>query len=149
MTDAATLAERMFAVIDGQRWADFDTVMHPDVELTSPFATLHGAAEWAQFARSFAAALPDGGHTVTRVVQSGERFAVEGRWSGTHTGPLATPAGQVPPTGRSVTLPFCATGRQRDGRVSAVTLYLDQLAMSAQLGLLPESPADDRLASAS
>ena len=69
MIDARTLAERVFTVIDGQRWADYETVMHPDVEMTSPFATLHSAAEWAEFSRSFAVAMPDGAHTVTRVVQ--------------------------------------------------------------------------------
>jgi predicted ester cyclase len=148
MIDARTLAERVFAVIDGQRWADYETVMHPDVQMTSPFATAHSAADWVEFSRSFATAMPDGKHTVTRVVQSGERFAVEGRWTGTHTGPLAVPNGEVPPTGRTVTLPFCAVGSQRDGRVSALSVYLDQLAMLAQLGLVPQPEPADRLAAA-
>jgi ketosteroid isomerase-like protein len=146
MIDARTLAERVFAVIDGQRWADYETVMHPDVEMTSPFATLHSATDWADFSRSFAVAMPDGAHTVTRVVQAGDRFAFEGHWTGTHTGPLSTPGGEVPATGRAVTMPFCAVGTQRDGRLSSVSVYLDQLAMLAQLGLVPEPEPADRLA---
>ena len=148
MIEARILAERVFSVIDGQRWADYESVMHPDVEMTSPFATLHSAAEWVAFSRSFAVAMPDGAHTVTRVVQAGDRFAFEGHWTGTHTGPLSTPGGEVPATGRAVTLPFCAVGTQRDGRVSAVNVYLDQLAMLAQLGLRPAPQPDDELASA-
>jgi predicted ester cyclase len=148
MIDARTLAERVFAVIDGQRWADYETVMHRDVEMTSPFATLHSAADWAEFSRSFAVAMPDGKHTVTRVVQAGERFAFEGSWSGTHTGPLSTPGGEVPATGRVVTMPFCAVGTQREGRVATVSVYLDQLAMLAQLGLVPQAEPAARLATA-
>jgi predicted ester cyclase len=71
------------------------------------------------------------------VIQDGDRFAFEGSWSGTHTGPLAGPAGDVPPTGRRVTVPFCALGTQREGRLAAVHIELDQLGMLAQLGLVP------------
>lgn len=138
MTNARTLAERVFAVIDGQRWDGYGTVMHPDVEMVSPFATLHGIDEWVLFSRSFAVAVPDGRHTVTTVLQDGDRFAFEGRWAGTQTGPLAGPGGEVPPTGRSLTVPFCAIGTQRDGRLASITIQLDQLGMLAQLGLVPE-----------
>jgi predicted ester cyclase len=148
MIDARILAERVFGVIDGQRWADYESVMQPDVEMTSPFATLHSAADWAEFSRSFAVAMPDGKHTVTRVVQAGDKFAFEGHWTGTHTGPLATPSGEVPPTGRTVTLPFCAVGTQRERRLSVVSVYLDQLSMLAQLGLVPSPQPADQLAAA-
>jgi predicted ester cyclase len=141
MTDPRTLAERLFAVIDGQRWDAYETVMHPDVSMTSPFATLRGAAEWAAFSRGFAVAMPDGRHTVIRAIGDGDRFAVEGSWTGTHTGPLAGPGGEVPPTGRTVTTPFCAVGTEREGTVAEVRVYLDQLSMLAQLGLATEPAA--------
>ena len=116
MTGAGTPAERLFAVIDGQRWDEYETVMHPDVEMTSPSSTLHSAREWAEFSRGFAAAMSDGQHTPAWTIQDGDAFAVEGVWTGTHTGPLAGPGGEIPATGRSVTLPFCAVGTLRDGR---------------------------------
>jgi predicted ester cyclase len=145
MTESRILAERLFAVIDGQRWEDYETVMHPDVEMSSPFATVHGAAEWVAFSRGFAVAMPDGRHTVTRAIADGDRFAFEGSWTGTHTGPMAGPGGEVPPTGRTVTTPFCAVGTQRGGRVAQVSVYLDQLSMLAQLGLVPQpEPAAPR-----
>jgi len=140
-TDARTLAERLFAVIDGQHWDQYETVMHPDVRMTSPFDSLNSAAEWAEFSRGFAGAMPDGKHTVTGVVQDGDLLALEGYWTGTHTGPLAAPGGEVPPTGRAVTMPFCVIGTQRDGRLAEVSVYLDQLGMLAQLGLVPEPAA--------
>jgi predicted ester cyclase len=138
MTDARNFAERLFAVMDGQRWNDFETVMHRDIQMSSPFADLHSAAEWVEFTRGFATAAPDCKHTITHVIQDGERFAVQGHWTGTHTGPLATPMGEVPATGRTITLPFCTVGTLRDGRLAAAHVYLDQLSMLAQLGLAPQ-----------
>ncbi len=54
---------------------------------------------------------------------------------------MAGPAGEIPPTGRSVVLPFCGVATRRDDRIAAVTVYLDRMTMLAQLGLLPEPAA--------
>jgi predicted ester cyclase len=140
MTDARTLAERLFEVIDNHRWADVDTVLTPDAEMSSPFGDRLSVAAWLHINRSFAVACPDGRHTITDVIDAGVRFAIEGTWTGTHTGPMAGPAGEIPPTGRSVALPFCGIATRRDDRIAAVTVYLDQMTMLAQLGLV-SSPA--------
>ena len=136
-TDARTLAERLFAVIDGHRWADVGTVLHADAELSSPFGDRLSPEAWLDVNRSFAIAFPDGRHQITGVVDGGDRFAIEGTWTGTHTAPMAGPGGEVPATGRSVVLPFCGIASRRDDRLAAITVYLDQLTLLAQLGLLP------------
>jgi predicted ester cyclase len=143
MTDARTLAERLFEVIDSHRWADIETVLHPDAEMSSPFGDRLTVAAWLDVNRSFAVACPDGRHTITDVVDGGDRFAVEGIWTGTHTGPLGGPSGEIPPTGRSVVLPFCGVATRSGDRIAAVTVHLDQMTMLGQLGLLPE-PAPAR-----
>jgi predicted ester cyclase len=138
MTDARTLAERLFDVIDSHRWTDVETVLHPDAAMSSPFGDRLSVTAWLDVNRSFAVACPDGRHTISDVVADGNRFAIEGVWTGTHTGPMAGPAGEVPPTGRTVVLPFCGVATRRGDRIAAVTVYLDQMTMLAQLGLLPE-----------
>lgn len=141
MTDARTLAERLFEIIDSHRWADVDTALDPDAVLSSPFGHRLTVPAWLDVNRSFAVACPDGQHTITDVVEDGDRFAIEGVWTGTHTGPLAGPAGEIPPTGRSVVLPFCGLATRRDERITSVTVYLDQMTMLGQLGLVPEPAA--------
>ncbi|MCV2489218.1 ester cyclase [Geodermatophilus sp. YIM 151500] len=143
MTDARALAERLFEIIDGHRWADVDTVLHGDAVLSSPFGHRLTVPAWLEVNRSFAVACPDGHHTITDVVDAGDRFAVEGMWTGTHTGPMTGPAGSIAPTGRSVVLPFCGVAARRDQRIASVTVYLDQTAMLTQLGLVAE-PATAR-----
>jgi steroid delta-isomerase-like uncharacterized protein len=138
MTDPRTLAERLFAAMDDHRWDDVTTVVQPDAEISTPFAQGMSVAAWLDLNHAFATAFPDGRHTITDVIADGDRVAIEGTWSGTHTGPMAGPGGEIPATGRSVTLPFCGVATVRDDRIAAVTMYLDQMAMLAQLGILPE-----------
>ena len=138
MTDSRTVAERLFEIMDSHRWADVETVLHADAEMSSPFGDRLSVAAWLDVNRSFAVACPDGRHTLSVVVDDGERTAIEGTWTGTQTGPMAGPGGEIPPTGRSVVLPFCAIATLRGDRIAAVTVHLDQMTMLGQLGLLPE-----------
>ena len=59
---------------------------------------------------------------------------------GTHTGPLVLPDGtELPPTGKRVEVKGMELVRVRDGKVVVDNLYYDNLAVAAQLGLLPQS----------
>jgi predicted ester cyclase len=133
--------ERLFAVVDGQRWDEYRDVMSADVEFTGPWGALHGADAWAEFSKGFSVAVPDGRHTIERFVESGSTVAIDGYWSGTNLGPFTGPQGEVPPTGQSVRVPFAAIAELRDGTVARVDVYLDQLSMFTQLGLMP-APAN-------
>jgi predicted ester cyclase len=46
--------------------------------------------------------------------------------------------GQIPPTGRSVTLQFCDIVEFRDGKTGDRRTYFDTGSMMAQLGLMSE-----------
>jgi ketosteroid isomerase-like protein len=65
----------------------------------------------------------------------------EGIFSGTHTGPLATPAGDVPPTGKPLRLAFADVFVIRDGLIVEHHIYYDQVAFLTQLGLMPAPDA--------
>ncbi len=138
MTDPRTLAEQLFALIDSHRYADAGTVLHPDAQVSTPLGGSMSVDAWLDVNRSFTVAFPDGRHTLTDVIVDGDRVAVEGAWSGTHTGPMASPAGEIPATGRSAVLPFCTVATLRGDRIAAVSVYFDQMSMLGQLGLIPE-----------
>jgi len=66
------------------------------------------------------------------------RLAVEERTSGgTHDGVLHTSSGDVPPTGRRVSVPYVHVLRYRDGLHVSFDLVFDRLEMLEQLGLVP------------
>jgi Bacterial regulatory proteins, luxR family len=54
-----------------------------------------------------------------------------------NSGPLATPQGEVPPTGVHVKVPFASVVRVVGHRIASVHLRTDQATFASQLGLLP------------
>jgi len=61
--------------------------------------------------------------------------ATEAVFNGTHTGPLSTPNGAIPPTGKQIPLKQVFLHRIEGGRIASETVYLDQLEFLTQLGL--------------
>lgn len=64
-------------------------------------------------------------------------------YSGTHTGVLATPQGEVTATGRTLKLALCDVVEIAAGRIVSIRAYYDQMAFAAQLGLLPKPATAD------
>jgi ketosteroid isomerase-like protein len=54
---------------------------------------------------------------------------------------MLTPAGEVPPTGRTVDFTVCEVWQIRDGKVTSLHNYQDAASLMRQLGLLPEAQA--------
>jgi len=70
------------------------------------------------------------------VICSGEYIVCEGTMSGTNTGPLESPEGEMPATGRSVTLPLVFILKVGpDGLVQRDHTYFDEASFLKQLGL--------------
>ena len=68
-----------------------------------------------------------------------DTIIVEGVYSGTQSGPLATPDGsEIPATGRSFPFPYVDILRARDGLFVEHRLHWDNAAFLSQLGLLPQ-----------
>ena len=88
-----------------------------------PAGTTSGIEQFLQHSRVFVTGLPDSRMDVTAVIESGNRVVVEGVYSGTHTGPLATPQGEVPPTGRMLRLPLCDVFEVTAGRITEIHVY--------------------------
>jgi len=91
------------------------------------------------------AAFSDVAHRYVSYVEQDDAFADEWVFEGTHTGPLVLPDGtELPPTGKRVEVKGMELVRVRDGKIVVDNLYYDNLAVAAQLGLLPQSvPATD------
>jgi predicted ester cyclase len=118
----------------------------PDVELVLPGGvTLHGRVELRRYVEALWAAFPDGKLAFGEQVYAEDAAAVELVFTGTHTGPLATADGQIPQTGKEITLHSAAILRIKDGLIATEHGYGDPLELMAQLGVTPPlgSPASD------
>jgi len=59
----------------------------------------------------------------------------EFRATGTHSGTLRGPAGEIPATGRTVEMDMCGVYEFDEGKITSFHLYFDQAELLAQLGL--------------
>jgi predicted ester cyclase len=56
---------------------------------------------------------------------------------GTHTGPLSTPRGEIPPSNQKVELRLCDVIRISNGRSYGSRIYFDMLSLLRQVGQVP------------
>jgi steroid delta-isomerase-like uncharacterized protein len=86
----------------------------------------------------FMTAFPDTDFSVGAVVVHGGTVAFEVSARGTHKGPLASPAGLVPATNRSIHIPIAAFAHMdEEGLVVEERRYYDVAGLMQQLGLMP------------
>jgi steroid delta-isomerase-like uncharacterized protein len=70
------------------------------------------------------------------IMSCGEHFIYEGTMRGTHTGPLASPEGDVPSTGRKIEIRFAFIAKMSPGGlIQEDRTYFDSALMMQQLGL--------------
>lgn len=108
-----------------------------DVEIRAPGTELDGRDQAASWIDVYLRAFPDLRHEILATVEAGDTVAIEVRFTATHTGPLASPDGDIPPTGKAVSVDVADVLRFTDGRIRSEHAYVDQLSFLTQLGLLP------------
>ena len=97
-----------------------------------------GKDNFRTFFLGFKTAFPDIKITHRNIFGSGDWVVVEFGAEGTHTGPLMTPNGAVPPTGHAVSLNVCEIHEWKNGKLTRLVNYQDAMSLMAQLGLLPQ-----------
>ena len=137
MTDNESLARRLYEAWNERNFDEAAAAAAPDgtITIVGPGDTFRGPEGSRQFSEMWAAGFPDGAVTVDRVIASGDHVVVEYTGRGTHTGTLATGMGDIPATGRSMTLEMCDVIEFKDGKVQSQRTYFDTGSMMAQLGL--------------
>lgn len=136
--DNGTLAREIYAAFSK---GDYDTVLaHTNedvVAVLTPFGqTFNGKEGFMQFMQGFKGAMPDIEIVVTNQIVTDNTVTTEFIAKGTNTGPLQTPAGPIPPTGKVAEWPVCEVWEVRDGKLSALRNYQDIATMLRQLGLV-------------
>jgi predicted ester cyclase len=139
MSEVRDLAELHVRSFNERAWSRASEIYAPDLITSEPTGTTRGTEPFLGHAKGFVTAFPDSRMEVTTIVESGNTVVIEGVYSGTHTGPLASPQGEVPPTGRKLALPLCDVFEVAAGRIVSIRVYYDQMAFAVQLGLLPDA----------
>jgi len=84
----------------------------------------------------YAKAFPDMHRDLYRFFSVGDVVVVELALQGTHKGPLPTPMGILPPTGKRMDAPCCDVFRLVNGKIQSFNCYPSGTVIFAQLGVL-------------
>ena len=142
MTDE--LMERYIAgganAINTGDWEAYGNLYAEDLHMVTPGfpEPTTGRDVRVKLAQGLVNAFPDARIEPLRSFGTGDWACIEVLFTGTHTGPMPGPDGtEIPPTNKVVRFPYCMVVKFKDGQVSELYEYYDQLTMLAQLGLMP------------
>jgi steroid delta-isomerase-like uncharacterized protein len=146
MADNADLARRVHEAWNERKFDEIAELTAPDSTITIVGSgdTFEGVEGSRAYNEMWAAGFPDATVTVDRVIASGDHVVVEFTGRGTHTGTLRTSMGDIPATGRSLTLQLCDVMEFKDGMIQGQKTYFDSGSMMAQLGLMAEQTASQQ-----
>jgi steroid delta-isomerase-like uncharacterized protein len=98
--------------------------------------TLRGPDGMRGWLQNWITAAPDSHAEVSLIFGEGEHVATEHFGTATHTGPLQTPNGELPPAGARLEIWFSENYVVRDGKLVSMRVFYDGAAVLRQLGLL-------------
>jgi ketosteroid isomerase-like protein len=137
MGESKKIVDRVWEIMESKSLDRLVDVVEPDCEFQMPGMAFKGAAALRQMLVGYLTAFPDLRHHVRHFVESEGAIAVELEVTGTHTGPMQTPQGTVPPTGKKVVWDSCDYVRTRGGKIVSWHVYHDSVPFLTALGLLP------------
>jgi steroid delta-isomerase-like uncharacterized protein len=134
----STVAHELIDLFNAGNLDGVRTIVDPDIvyEETGTGRRVQGFDDYLELMRGWRQALPDVAGTVTSSVESGNRVALEINWAGTQSGPLITPTGEIPASGKPIDIQASIWCTLRDGKITEVHHYLDVLTMLQQIGAL-------------
>ncbi len=100
-----------------------------------------GPAGVKAIAGMFLAAFPDLKVEVEIEIAEGDLVGGRLRQRGTHTGPMASPTGTIPASGKPVNFTEVAMLRIADGKVATSWYWTDMIGLLTQIGVIAAPPA--------
>ena len=136
----AQLIETAKAAILGyneKNWTAVRAVITPDsvYDEVATARRAQGGDEIIALWEGWGAALPDSKAAFVNAFPSGNTAVFELRWTGTHRGPLQTPAGSIPATGKTIDIRACWVVEVAGDKIRAQRHYFDLATLLRQLGV--------------
>ena len=139
MTDAKKVLEqviKLWNASEREPWAD---LYADDVVYEAPGgARISGLANLkAEYFDALVTAAPDRGSRDVMLIAEGDDVVEQARYTGTHTGPRETQTvSRFRPPEEASTF-RCRRLPGRNGKISSIRIYYDQVELFTQLGLMP------------
>lgn len=137
------MLEQAIKGLNARDWDAYGQMFAEDVAVFSPGAKEPsiGRAARVQWVIDLIEAFPDGAVELKGMFGEGDHLCAEFAFGGTHTGPLKTPGGDVPPTNARVEFPYIIAYEYEGDLAREVREYYDQLELLLPLGLMKPAGA--------
>ena len=137
----ADLAERRLKTVrehmEAENVLDFEAALstfdHPHYELVGSGQVFDGPDEVRDYYRQSRAAFPDQRNEIISLRQAGDAVITEFWLLGTHEGPLRTPGGELPPTGKPFKVRMSAFFEFDGDKIVCERIYFDRMSILEQL----------------
>ena len=138
MSEVKATTDRFVAAMNAHDEKALQALHADDIKFDAPGGfKANNAKDATAFAMTWLKAFPDNKMKVRSEILSGPWVVQEIVMEGTHTGPLESPTGTIPPTHKKVVGNGVQLLRVENGKIAEARIYFDQLDQLKQLGLLP------------
>ena len=117
-------------------WDRLRTLIAPDLSYAENGTRRRAdsADAYLEIVKGTKAAFPDFTGTIEATATNDDTVAQRIVWEGTHTGPLETPVGPVPPSGNRVRVVSSAWSRFEGDTIREIHFHIDALSLREQMG---------------
>lgn len=117
-------------------WERLKSSLAPDVVYDEVGTQRHmkGAGQVVESFQEWKKAGPDGIGTITKEIVSGNTVVLEVTWTATQNGPLVTPEGTIPPSGKPWKVEAAQVITVKEGKIKEVHQYFDTMTLLQQIG---------------
>lgn len=132
-----TAAMAPILAYNDKNWEAVKAAITPDFiyEEVATRQKLQGHDQVIALWKGWATALPDSKGTIDNAYVSGDKVVLEITWRGTHNGPMATPKGPIPPTGKRVDVRACVVCEMAEEKTRVQRQYFDMATILEQIGV--------------
>ncbi len=117
--------QRWWTALDARELDGVLDLFSVDCDFVMPGMRFRGAEQMKAYVENYLHAFPDFQTEILMSVASDRAIAYELRSTGTQSGPLGTPEGQVAPTAAKVVFDSCLFARAENGKITYFHTYFD------------------------
>jgi len=136
---ALDIGRDLLGAFDTADWPGFRALLASGVvyEETGTGRRLEGIEAYMAALDAWKRAIPDAHSSIRASFASGDTAVFELIWRGRHSGPLETPSGPIPASGKTVEVAAALATTVEGGKVTSIRHYLDVLRLLQQIGAIP------------
>jgi steroid delta-isomerase-like uncharacterized protein len=135
--ESADVARESVEAFNAADWERYAAAFAPDAVYEEPGTQrrAQGVEEVVTLNKGWKDAFPDARGTITNAFATDDSAALEITWTGTQSGPLQSPGGDIPASNRSVVIKAAQVMTIEDGKIKENQHYFDMMGMLEQLGV--------------